>query len=1629
MHSAFLRAVCATSCVATLLFSPNLHAGTDYNSDGLCDVWQQVFNAYGLTTTGDEDLDGCSNLVESIAGTNPFDPSDCLKVGNVATTASSIVFTIDAEAGKKYRVISADSPAGPFLTVEVQDFPNAGATEYVPSADNPGEIISAVKSSSLIRKFYKMEVSDVDSDEDGVSDWAERKTGTDPDLGSSPANASGGTATDGETLASVFSLAVEVQAGTDVSFEKENTAAAVRVTRTVGTMPLTLPYSVAGSSDPAKGSASPADYVLRRSTDSTPITGGSVTIPDGVTDMNVVVDAVTDTKMEVPETVAFHLHRPGLGATVQPVKGEVQLADADPSLESNRTLFVAYLGREAGVTTTASGLATALVNGDNDSAEINLTFSNLGSPQNTAYLRVDTSDVLNMGLGQVTGKSWQIRSGATKVTDQAMLDALVGGFLYISITSEAYEQGEIRGHFNKASGSVTFTPDPLVHDAPDFDSATWPAPVGDEIERDIYRFLEQSTYGPTAELYQEVRTEVDAALLLPGGTILDGYSNWLDKQMDPAITPNPSLQTLAMAADNEEFVLRGNKPLNSGSDPNFAASSYTVSYDTLGNPIISSTGNGTFNNNHPFHNNRRREMWTLALQSKAQVRQRMTQALSEILVISDGDATVRSKHYGAASYWDMLADNIFPDPSNGVSGKFRDILEKVSYHPMMGIYLSHLRNRAQYESGGVTISPDENYAREIMQLFSIGLIMRHPDGSLMLDSAGLPIPTYDNTDITELARVMTGFCHGARHNTQTVQRFSGLVFYNTSPRVGPTLQIQGTSSFTSFTEGGGDSWWQAPWYMPMKVLGRVGTTVYHDFEAKTLLHTYNGGTLIPAQTLPSGDTQTVRAQTHAMAETDLTLAHNLLAGDPAAATYNGHTNTPTNISRWLIQRLTISNPSAGYLYRVSEKFRTTNGNLAEVTKAILLDHEARSLPLADSGIGHGRMKEPLVHFMAMLRSLKAHSGVPLTTLRDVTVPFAVGESPMTVPYPQSEVDKFVPNATRLRFGDYTANLGQSPLAAPSVFNWFLPDYTVPGSLSEAGLVSPEFQIATETNVVNRINRLWTFTWANLEGMTTFPGVGVDAFAQVVTSAAPQVKVSTAQPGAGNSASFLPQQTLTFTPANWNTPQTITVGAVDDRVPEGDHTTTIEHFSTSSAANYDDLTLPSVNVTIHDNEAAGAAQVIVTETGVDTLVVEGGQTDNYFLRLSSAPTGSVTVRARPATTNFGTFTSEVTVSPEFVTFDSGNWSVDQEIVVTAVNDTSTEGPEIGLISHHVDTTDPLYSEANPRPVHAIVGDNENNGSNAISLLQTSNSTAVIEGGATDEYRLTLRRAPTGTVTVAINGGTQLTTNPASLTFTTSDWNVPQLVTVTAVDDAIVEGNHTQLLTNVSSGGGYTLSSNFTVSIGDNDGGGITIVESGGNTEVDEVSPTGTASNPTIPAGNVDSYTIRLNSAPSQNVTITVTPRLHPARMSNWAKLNGYYVGDTNSTNSDQQRDNVVLDYSEFITIYNDVFSASPGISGTPSNAQKQQAHFDATAAVVDKLDLYMAGGQLKAKGGPLVLGDLSSFSPTDAPRKSIIAGVYNGYSTTRGNKASDEPSYSNEVRNRVRIAAYLVSLSPPSFISK
>jgi uncharacterized protein (DUF1800 family) len=1433
--------------------------------DGMSDVWQAKMNAWGLNPNGDEDNDGCSNLVESVAGTDPRNAADCTRVGNITVAGNTLVFHFDAEAGKRYRVVSDDNPTGAFSTVVPLTAP-VSANEYIPTADNPSATVSVTQAAGN-RKFYKLETNDVDSDGDGASDWEERQTGTNPNLGNSPSNASGGAANDGDTLRSLLSLTATPQVANGYE-RNDKTAttpvavpAVVRLTRSFGTMPLNglTINSSGGASTGNQSNASAGDYTH----------GTTVNIPNGASMRDVPITPVQDATTEVPEylKVSFTLptvNSPGPSATVC-------ICDANPALAANNQLYVAFLGHEAGQATTASGYATALVNGDNTSASVSVVFNNLSSQQNTAYIRYGQNNDLAPALpnGQVSGFAYNVvyKPGFLS-SDQAFIDALRNSQIWCAITSANFPDREIAGPFQIANGSETFVP-PV--DEPDPGNGAWTTTTNDQIERDIWRFMGQATFGGTTSLYDEIRAKVDAQIGALGGSpsnaqiteaYLLGLEDWMDDQINSTATPSINFRTLVMAADNEEFALRGNKPSTFSGDPQINNATYQISYDAQGMPFVppgTAANNNNFGGNYPQSApNRRREWWTMVLQCQDQLRQRMALALSEIVVISEADQTILDRHYGCANYWDMMAAGAF--------GKYRTLLEQVTHSPMMGIYLSHMANRARYDANNGTppalwVSPDENYAREIMQLFSIGLVLRHPDGSLMLDSAGLPIPTYDNNDITELARVMTGFSHGARNANGYYSSFSGTTLlynnYSATDISDQVIQNYGANITAANFSSGNNVWfgrrdghlfWAAPWTTPMKVIGRIsdagatstGSIYYHDFTtyvdpvtelpvsgvSKRLLAGKHGQYDIPVRSLPALGRGANDITCHTLAAQDLTEAHNALAGNASASTYPpapsgpgpdagfqtnpGHTNTPINISRWLIQRLVTSNPSNGYVYRVQQSYRDTNGNLGAVLKAILLDYEARSLQLADTSISFGKVKEPLVAFAQMLRAFRAFSGAPVSILKDNAPPFGSGETPLPDAYPLTEYNKFsaqnnnppaLPNGWstgpfRYRFGDLTGNIGQSPQRAPSVFNWFLPDFVVPGPMARAGLFAPELQINTEASVVAKVNMFYNFTWSNLTGMTTQPGAdsNVADFTLSNAWATPAVLFSL-----DGGKTFV--NSLTFNASNWNTAQTITVIAADTASMASLDNSLLRFSVTGAGSGYDALPVLPVNMTMTDNELRNEG-IRVEQSGFSTWVLEGGATDTVNVRLTSAPPSGATVSVNLATSN-----SQATVSPTTLNFTSVNWNTAQVATITADNDSTTEVSGAANSALNITSTSSIAAwnglSAPSVPIN-IVDNNDGGSSYGIVITESGGNTVVAEtgntsGAGTDSFDIVLTKQPTASVTVTVlpafgqlavnttHGGTSFLTTAVTRTFTTGNWNVPQTVVVRGNEDNTAEND--------------------------------------------------------------------------------------------------------------------------------------------------------------------------------------------------------------------------------------------------
>lgn len=375
-------------------------------------------------------------------------------------------------------------------------------------------------------------------------------------------------------------------------------------------------------------------------------------------------------------------------------------------------------------------------------------------------------------------------------------------------------------------------------------------------QSDASRFLQQATFGPT-------EAEINRVVSL-------GYDAWITDQF--------------------------NRP----------ASSHLAVHQAIHNELIPHLGGNTNDIECDFSYacqlTRHDTWWQIGVRGDDQLRQRVAFALSQFFVISEISDNVGYSQQAISDYYDTLA-------VHGL-GNFRTLLEEVTLHPLMGRYLGMLQN--EKADPRTNTEPDENFAREVMQLFSIGLVELNIDGTPRLDANGRTIPTYDNTRITHFARALTGwnFSNARRWwDWEDDVKLPGLI-----------------SNMTPWTTTSGE--------------------IYHDTGAKTLLNGVN---------VPAGGT----------ARADLQAALDNLFNHP---------NVGPFLARHLIQRLVTSNPSPAYVRRVAERFNNNGngvrGDMRAVVRAVLMDAEARDAGTARQ-YGFGKVKEPMLRFSAVLRAFSA----------------------------------------------------------------------------------------------------------------------------------------------------------------------------------------------------------------------------------------------------------------------------------------------------------------------------------------------------------------------------------------------------------------------------------------------------------------------------------------------------------------------------------------------------------------------------------------------------------------------------------------------------------------------------------
>ena len=321
-------------------------------------------------------------------------------------------------------------------------------------------------------------------------------------------------------------------------------------------------------------------------------------------------------------------------------------------------------------------------------------------------------------------------------------------------------------------------------------------------------------------------------------------------------------------------------------------------------------------------------------------------------------------------------------------------------------------------------------------------------------------------------------------------------------------------------------------------------------------------------------------------------------------------------------------------------------------------------------------------------------------------------------------------------------------------------------------------------------------------------------------------------------------TLTFTPANWNAPQPVVLTGVDDNVADGDQLYQVQfNPTTSTDANYNGLILPSVTVVNSDNDTAG----ISVGTVPDGTSENGGQTA-FSVVLNSEPLANVTVRF--ATDD----ATEGTTATNSITFTPANWDATQLVTITGQDDNVADGNQpyqIDFIASQ--SSDPRYAALTPASVDVINTDDDSPGINVSDA-----SSATTEAGGQAMFTVVLNSEPTNTVRVffASSDASEGTTGTTTLTFTTANWNAPQQVTVTGINDNLADGNQlyrADFTATTSADPGYAdlIPASVELSNIDNDSAGILVSASTGNTAED---------------GTTAGFTIVLTSEPIANVTV-------------------------------------------------------------------------------------------------------------------------------------------------------------------
>lgn len=568
------------------------------------------------------------------------------------------------------------------------------------------------------------------------------------------------------------------------------------------------------------------------------------------------------------------------------------------------------------------------------------------------------------------------------------------------------------------------------------------------------RWLDKAQFG-AATAYTDISASTKLNIVPEAGSVDDavrlmdiGYSAWVDEQL----------------ADDTDVKVNIGRELG-------------IAY---GDTVFCTTGNnsGGLSTGHVLYGN-----WfnALAVHGKSKLRLKATFALSQIFALRQVGTTFET--LATADF----VHSLWKATRSTNSPSYRKLLEEVTYNVVMGKWLTYQGN--QKEDVALNRQPDENYAREILQLFSMGLVCMNMDGTPVLDAQGNPIPTYTAEDIPECAKFFTGLVVSSPNVNQTpYMEFWSWLHEPASKKLfaypggSPVVLPARTSTGNSYNQGNFNNKKKSPdsGYVitvidantftvqtEAPITNPLGTEVRDTYTNRAVAYYLDNTYATPiTATATRGESETITITKTAHGLTNgQTIYHKSTVEIDIDAMLDhifNHPTTPVYISKSLIKFFVTSNPTPQYIRRVSEKF-VNNGNgvrgdLSAVIKAILTDREA-IIPFGINPNNHGRLLNPLERIYKVANALRsdlvsvyADSNLSVNTLYKTMG--ALQNKPINRQYFDDAGPTWV--SGQMQF-----------MNTPSVFNFYRPGYTPPSTtLGNLGLTAPESQIInTEAQIV------------------------------------------------------------------------------------------------------------------------------------------------------------------------------------------------------------------------------------------------------------------------------------------------------------------------------------------------------------------------------------------------------------------------------------------------------------------------------------------------------------------------------------------------------------------------------------